>query len=105
MGEVLSYLREIIYHLSPKKTQYLAKLSPLWKEILSSPEEDWASKYLSIGNTPSICIYPPMKGILFVRAHPRPGTCYVLIFTDLQCICGMGTPGDRALLDAWAELR
>src|SRR5258708_34145538 len=65
MGEVLSYLREIIYHLSPKKTQHLAKLSPLLKEILSSPEEDWASKYLSIGNMPSICIYPPVKGILF----------------------------------------
>src|SRR5260221_8447473 len=65
MGEVLSYLREIIYHLSPKKTQYLAKLSPLWKEILSSPEEDWASKYLSIRNTPTICKNHPITYQLY----------------------------------------
>src|SRR5258707_10808292 len=42
---------------------------------------------------------------LSVRVHLRPGTCYVLALTELQCICRMGTQGDRSLLDAWAEMR
>ena len=40
-----------------------------------------------------------------VRVCPRPGTCYILVLMELRCICGMGTQGDRSLLDAWAEMR
>ena len=40
-----------------------------------------------------------------VRACLRLGTCYVLVLMELQCICGMGTQGDKSLLDAWAEMR
>jgi len=40
-----------------------------------------------------------------VRACLRPGTCYILVLMELQHICGMGTQGDRSLLDAWAEMR
>src|SRR5258708_32259900 len=40
-----------------------------------------------------------------VRAHLRPGTCYVLVLVELRCICGMGTQGDKSLLNAWAEMR
>src|SRR6266436_4222606 len=40
-----------------------------------------------------------------VRVHLRLGTCYILVLTELRCICGMGTQGDRSLLDAWAETR
>ena len=65
MGEVLFYLRKIIYHLFTKKAWHLRKVSPLWKKVLSSPEEDQASKYLSIGDTPSICKNPSLKEIIF----------------------------------------
>ena len=40
-----------------------------------------------------------------VRAHLRPGTCYIIVLAELQCICGMDTQGDKSLLDAWAEMR
>src|SRR5258708_23137789 len=40
-----------------------------------------------------------------VRVHLRPGMCYILVLTGLRHICGMGTQGDRSLLDAWAEMR
>src|SRR5258705_11313644 len=40
-----------------------------------------------------------------VRACLRLGMCYVLVLMELQCICGMGTQGDKSLLDAWAEMR
>ena len=40
-----------------------------------------------------------------VRARLRPGMCYVLVLVELQCICGMGTQGDKSLLNAWAEMR
>src|SRR5260221_5918015 len=40
-----------------------------------------------------------------VRACLRLGTCYVLVLTELQHICRMGTQGDKSLLDAWAEMR
>src|SRR5258708_37136512 len=35
-----------------------------------------------------------------VRAHLRPGMCYVLVLTELQHICRMDTQGDTSLLDA-----
>ena len=35
-----------------------------------------------------------------VRACLRLGTCYVLVLTELQHICGMDTQGDKSLLDA-----
>ena len=35
-----------------------------------------------------------------VRACLRLGTCYVLVLVELRCICGMGTQGDKSLLDA-----
>src|SRR5258708_38990822 len=40
-----------------------------------------------------------------VRAHLRPGTCYIRVLAELQCICRMDTQGDKSLLDAWAEMR
>src|SRR5260370_25853838 len=40
-----------------------------------------------------------------VRVCLRLGTCYILVLTELQHICRMGTQGDRSLLDAWAEMR
>ncbi len=40
-----------------------------------------------------------------VRACLRLGMCYVLVLTELQCICRMDTQGDKSLLDAWAEMR
>src|SRR5258708_3112689 len=40
-----------------------------------------------------------------VRAHLRPGTCYILVLMELRRICGTDTQGDKSLLDAWAEMR
>ncbi len=40
-----------------------------------------------------------------VRAHLRPGTCYVLVLMELQHICRTDTQGDKSLLHAWAEMR
>ena len=40
-----------------------------------------------------------------VRVCLRLRTCYVLVLTELQCICRMDTQGDKSLLDAWAEMR
>ena len=40
-----------------------------------------------------------------VRVCLRPGTCYILVLMELQCICRMDTQGDKSLLDAWAEMR
>ena len=38
--------------------------------------------------------------VLNVRARLRPGICYVLVLVELQHICGMGTQGDKSLLNA-----
>src|SRR5258705_13131441 len=46
-----------------------------------------------------------VDNILTVRAHLRPGMCYVLVHMELRCICGTDTQGDKSLLDAWAEMR
>src|SRR5258708_39006664 len=68
-------------------------------------------------STSSPCSYPtkihpkhknkdtPKQKVTPVRAHLRLGTCYILVLAELQCICGMGTQGDKSLLDAWAEMR
>src|SRR5258708_40008352 len=35
-----------------------------------------------------------------VRAHLRPGMCYVLVLMEVQHICRTDTQGDKSLLDA-----
>ncbi len=50
-------------------------------------------------NVESLLSGPSYTG-LGVRVHLRPGTCYILVLMELQHICGMGTQGDRSLLDA-----
>src|SRR5260370_39005955 len=48
----------------------------------------------------SPCPLQNRTSLTTVRAHLRLGTCYALVLMELRCICGMGTQGDKSLLDA-----
>src|SRR5258707_6738577 len=53
----------------------------------------------------SPCPLQNRRSLTTVRAHLRLRTCYALVLMELRCIFGMGTQGDKSLLDAYAELR
>jgi len=57
-------------------------------------------------NAKSNCTHCIRRGLgRSVRAHLRPGMCYILVLAELWRICRMDTQGDKSLLDAWAEMR